>query len=227
MTTKRSPPDTENTFYCITTHNPLNPNIKSIVKQNWDLLQKTKTTRHLQDARLIFGLRRNKNLSDQLVRASTKSETKPSHSTTNPCKRPTTCRYCPALNKSGHVNSNITGKRFDSKIYVNCQSSNLIYLITCKHCNIQYVGQTKNRLLTRFQGHHFDIHNQNDTTVSRHFNKCPPSSPTLFKGIQITILSFIRAPADSTAGQNERDREEKRWIHRLNSVVPRGLNLMD
>ena len=31
----------------------------------------------------------------------------------------------------------------------------------------------------------------------------------------------------SQAGQTERDREEKRWINRLKSVVPRGLNLMD
>ena len=29
------------------------------------------------------------------------------------------------------------------------------------------------------------------------------------------------------AGQLERDREEKGWIHRLASVVPKGLNLMD
>ena len=109
----RSSTNTHDTFYCITTHNPLNPNFKTIVKQNGELLQKTKTTLHLQDAKLIFGLRRNKNLSDQLVRASTRTEIKPSHSEANPCKRPSTCRYCPALNKSGHITSNITGKRFD------------------------------------------------------------------------------------------------------------------
>ena len=31
----------------------------------------------------------------------------------------------------------------------------------------------------------------------------------------------------SRAGQELRDMEEKRWIHRLTSVVPRGLNLVD
>ena len=61
-TTKSGP-----TFYCITTHNPNNPPIKEIITKNWHLVQKTKTTRHLEDARLIFGLRRNKNLSDHLV----------------------------------------------------------------------------------------------------------------------------------------------------------------
>ena len=221
-------PGNKNKFYCITTHNPQNPPIKSLVVENWDLLQKTKTTRHLQDAQIIFGLRRNKNLSDQLVRASTSTPNSIGHYLEDhPCKRPTTCRYCCRLNKTGKILSMVNKKTFTSRTQVNCQSSNLIYLITCTHCKIQYVGQTKKRLLTRFQGHHYDIKSQNDTTVSRHFNKCPPLSPALFNGVQISVLSFIKAPADSSAGQTERDREEKRWIHRLQSVVPQGLNLMD
>ena len=216
------------TFYCITTHNPQNPNIKSVIKNHWDLLQKTKTTRHLDDAKLIFGLRRNKNLSDQLVKASTRTIVRNrSFVDKHPCNRPSSCRYCCRLNTSGTVISTTTGKKFTSMKQVNCQSSNLIYLITCIHCNIQYVGQTKNRLLTRFQGHYFDINSQNDTTVARHFNKCPSISPAKFHGLSISVLSFINKPADSTSGQTDRDREEKRWIHRLESVVPKGLNLMD
>ena len=38
---------------------------------------------------------------------------------------------------------------------------------------------------------------------------------------------FIRSPPDTKPGQTERDTEEKRWIYRLSSVVPRGLNLLD
>ena len=40
-------------------------------------------------------------------------------------------------------------------------------------------------------------------------------------------LNFIHAPPNSRASQDLRDIEEKRWIHRLASVVPRGLNLLD
>ena len=102
-----------------------------------------------------------------------------------------------------------------------------MYVITCKSCNIQYVGQTKNRLLTRFHGHHFYINVGNDTTVARHFNKCPKSQPAKFDGIQISILSFIRAHPDSIDAQKQRDREERRWMHRLSTVTPQGLNLLD
>ena len=62
---------------------------------------------------------------------------------------------------------------------------------------------------------------------SQHFNRCPQHNPAKFEGLIISILSFIRAPPDTKAGQAERDQEEKRWIHRLSSVVPRGLNLLD
>ena len=63
------------TFYCITTHNPLNPPIRDIVSKNWQILGKSSGTRHLIDNSIIFGLRRNKNLSDHLVRASTRTKT--------------------------------------------------------------------------------------------------------------------------------------------------------
>ena len=44
---------------------------------------------------------------------------------------------------------------------------------------------------------------------------------------EISVLQFMRSPADSQSGQIERDIEERRWIHRLATVVPQGLNLMD
>ena len=164
-------------------------------------------------------VRRNKNLSDQLVRASTRTDdSHTTHASTHTCNHRQKCRYCPKINHSGFTISKTTGRKFYTLVNVNCQSSNLIYLITFKYCSVRYVGQTKNRLLTRFQGHHFDIQNQNDTTVSRHYNKCP-SLPARFDGLVILVLQFMRSPANSRSRQIERDREERRWIHRLAMVV--------
>ena len=152
QTTPKTKQNDDPTFYLVTTYNPRNPPIREIVEKNWHLLERSKT-RGLTDAKLIFGQRRNKNLSDQLVRASTKTAThSQTHITTHPCNRDKNCRYCPTLNKTGEIVSTTTGRNFQSMKSVNCQSSNLIYAITCNYCHIQYVGQTKNRLLTRFQG---------------------------------------------------------------------------
>ena len=97
----------------------------------------------------------------------------------------------------------------------------------CTTCKTQYMGQTKNRLITRFLGHYHDIKHDNDTTVGRHFNRCPKETPLKFQGVQISVLQFIRSPADSKDGRAERDLEEKCWINRISSIVPRGLNLLD
>ena len=133
-----------NAFYCITTHNPRNLPIRDIINTNWDILQKTKTTRDIFESKIIFGLRRNKNLSDHLVRASTKTNTpRETFISTHPCKRPGLCRYCPKINHSGEIISKTTGQKVITMKNTNCQSSNIIYLITCTTCGIQYVGQTK------------------------------------------------------------------------------------
>ena len=161
-------------FYCVTTHNPLHPPIRDTITNNWELLGKTKTSGQLLDAEIVFGLRRNKNLSDHLVRASTSTKENENQSKRidlKPCNTPSTCRYCPLLNTSGSFTSKGDNLTYKSKI--NCQSSNCIYLITCSHCGTQFVGQTKNKLLTRFNSHFSDITHNNDTTVARHFNKCP------------------------------------------------------
>ena len=151
----------------------------------------------------------------------------PTLADTRLCHKKDSCRYCPLLNTSGKFTCKTDGNTYSCKSHINCQSSNIIYLITCRSCGIQYVGQTKNKLLTRFQSHHFDIMHNNDSTVARHFNKCPPQNPGKFKGMEISILTFLHPPPNSKASQELRDKEEKRWIHRLSSVVPRGLNLLD
>ena len=220
--------DSDQTFYMVNTHNPANPPIRKIIETNWSILEKSKTTRAIINAKLIFGERRNKNLSDHLVRASTKTlDRTETNIERNPCNRPNTCRYCPLLDKSGKLISNTTGRRFQSMRNVNCQSSNLIYVITCLNCKIQYVGQTKNRILTRFQGHFFDILHDNDTTVARHLNRCQTEPASLAEGFTIHVATFITLPPDTLEARTKRDSEERRWMRRLKTITPFGLNLMD
>ena len=218
-------PKNDLSFYLVVTHNPSNPPISEIVRKNWSLVEKSKTTRFLSEAKLIFGTRRNRNLSDHLVRAST--NTTQTNRIPPICNRTKSCRYCPKLHTTGVLISTTNGRKFQSMKKITCQSSNLIYVITCNICGIQYVGQTKNRILTRFQGHIHDIIHNNDTTVARHFNNCLPNKPLLISGMDITVISFIPTHPDSRDAKQHRDREEKWWMHRLQSITPLGLNLMD
>ena len=101
----------------------------------------------------------------------------------------------PIINKSGKIQSHSNGKSFSSMTNVNCQSSNLIYVIACNSCGKQYVGQTKNRLLTRFQGHFNDIAHDGNTMVARHLNRCRKNMKK--PEFSITITSFIKSPPES------------------------------
>ena len=71
----------------------------------------------------------------------------------SPCNRPSLCRYCPNINHTGQTMTKTTRQNIATMANSNCQNSNIVYLITCKTCDIQYVGQTKKHLITKFQGH--------------------------------------------------------------------------
>ena len=238
LTVKEKSTDKERAFYCIITHNPANPPIQSIIRINWDQLLKSKLTRVYHDAKLVFGKRKNKSLRDELVRASTstkpKGPTQP-HILRFPCKMRNNilgCNYCPLFDHSGYITSTVTGKKYRTLINVNCQSANVIYVLTCNTCNIQYVGQTERAVIERLKGHRFDVTSTlgQDTTVSRHYKACLSSElPKLRweKGPKISILSFIKHSPTSPEGAAERNEEEKRWMHRLCCITPKGLNLLD
>ncbi len=148
-----------------------------------------------------------------------------------PCNRPNTCRYCHRLDKVGQIaprqNPNrryITVNTCD----LNCQCSNLIYCITCNICGERYVGQTKNRIVDRIGDHFgnikrsFERNNpQNSTTVARHFK----SHGNRDYPLTITILEFIKEDPNSLKASHLRDSAEQKWIARLNTLHPYGLNV--
>ena len=136
--------------------------MKSIVTKNWDILGRSCSTREIYQKKLITAFRKPKSLSDVLVKARLPiSKSPPTQSLpSNPCKTKD-CRYFPKLNTSGRITCTATKRSYMAKFSVTCKSSNLIYCITCTKCKIQYVGQTKNRLMDRFQGHFYNIgHNR-------------------------------------------------------------------
>ena len=64
-------------------------------------------------------------------------------------------------------------------------------------CTIPYWSQLVRALPTK-----------KDTTVARHFNKCPKEKPSLFEGISISVLSFMHHPSDSIQSNRTRPRRE-------------------
>ena len=154
-----------------------------------------------------------------LVRArvpNNKSTIRPVPGTTNPCPRKDKCKVCPYLYKSGKITSHTTKIKYDSKKFISCKSSNVIYLITCK-----YVRQTKHTLYERFTEHFRDVRKKNPL-LCVHMNSV---NHNRVDDMQIAVLSFIKQAPDSMSAQKARDKMEMFWYNQLGTMVPRGLNV--
>ena len=71
------------------------------------------------------------------------------------------CRACPYMEECDFFSSNSTGQRYRPKNsnggFLDCRSENIVYLIFCRVCHFQYVGETVNCLQTRFSQHKSNI----------------------------------------------------------------------
>ena len=112
------------------------------------------------EAKVIFGLKRPKNLREHLVRADLKTA-KPKLDAAaqaklikeKSCGSPGRCNYCPKLDTSGVIRDNSDGRGFRTRTGITCRSNNLIYAIECNRCGMHYVGQTKQHLMDRMVNH--------------------------------------------------------------------------
>ena len=81
------------------------------------------------------------------------------------------CKTCPILVTTDTFSSSVTGEHFKLKLSASCKTSNVIYLIQCKRCGLQYVGETGQPLHNRMNSHRFNIaHGRtNESPVAAHF----------------------------------------------------------
>ena len=99
-----------------------------------------------------------------------------------------------------------------------CKTSNVIYLIQCKRCGQQYVGETGQALHCRLNNHRVDIvhHRIQEKPVAAHFNSGEHSVEDM------TVMIIERLWKDDLVLRKIR---ESRWISTLDTASPKGMNL--
>ena len=109
-----------------------------------------------------------------------------------------------------HIQSNLT-----------CDTQNLIYMIQCNRCNLQYIGETKRRLKDRFNEHRRTIDNPNSkskpTTAAQHFISSPNHTAN---DIQLIPIEKVFSNRDAI-----RKAREAFLILKGRTLVPDGLNI--
>ena len=147
--------------------------VSHIIKKHFNLLLSSNRFKSVFQHPPVVAFRRSPNLRDLLVTA------KIPFNSTNPqlpsgsfrCGK--NCATCP------YISHGLTTYTFFStretrliKSNLTCETKNLIYMIQCNRCNLQYIGKTKRRLKDRFNEHRRTIDNPNDkskpTTAAEH-----------------------------------------------------------
>ena len=195
------------------TYNPNNPPINRILSSNKRILTATGELQYLTDFQLLVVNKRAKNLRQILVRTDIKPGLAPKGS--NPCNKP--CTTCPYMKPTNSITCWTTKEVMPLKGHYNCQTKNVIYVISCQKCGLQYIGQTGNTFNERFRAHLTDIRQQNTVKpVSRHFTTNSHS----VRDINAAILTT------TTGNVNVRLRTEEALIYKFQSRSPSGLNLI-
>ena len=201
----------------VVTYHPMLPSFQSTTRQHQTILQTSERLRKLFPSLPLIAFRRPKNLKDLLVRASLKPaiQNEPGN---RPCGA-ARCKTCPILLATDVFSSHSTGEQFQVKVTASCKSSSVIYLITCKRCGQQYVGETGQPLHCRINiNHRFDIaHRRTDESpVAEHFNNGAHS----LADMTVMVIDAVYSH-DSCL----RKIRESRWIRTLKTSIPLGMNL--
>ena len=207
----------------VVTYHPGLPNIGQILRELHPILESSDRCSGAINSVPMVSFRRPKSLADYLVRARVNSSCQGSlPKGTYKCNS-RRCEVCNYLDEKNSFVSTKTQREYSINYNLNCNSVNVIYLITCKVCGLQYVGSTTNKFRLRFNNH--------KTRVNRHerLNEAERKKDDLLykhfwseghRGLRDVNVQLI----DRVNGEEELRDKEGQWAYRLKSVKPSGLN---
>ena len=153
----------------------------------------------------------------------------------HPHKNNRDCLLCCVLDTKDKFVSSSTHRTYQSVIpddidKVDCKTENVVYLITCRKCKLQYVGETVQLLRGRISAHTNSLDNPNKDHHCRilvdHFSSGMCQGAT-FKVNIIEKLSGTGRDEEGTMDpgvSSMRRKKEREWMLRLRTVYPFGLN---
>ena len=208
----------------VTSFNPALPKISSVVNKYTTLLQATANCKKAFPNPPVIAYRRNASLRDLLVHSTLSHENSSSQQPAGikKCNHPR-CLTCSFL-QEGQTNYTFFTTNENRKITdsISCHSKNLIYMIECTKCHLQYIGETKRQLNERFGEHRRSILNHHQlsitTPVSLHFNQAGHS----INDVHLIPIELIRSKRDSI-----RKAREAHLINKAKTLHPFGINRRD
>nr|XP_039263152.1 uncharacterized protein LOC120339139 [Styela clava] len=199
----------------ITNYHPNQPHFRKIFSDYQYILDNNARLKEIFPQPPKIAYRKCPTLRDRLVRAKLQPViSQKVQSGFYKCNRKacTTCKYSEETKIS---TGNVTGVHININERISCKSKNVIYLINCKKCGMQYIGETGRSLKYRITEHLRSITKRKyDLVVGEHFNKLGHSiSDFSVSGIKKLFRD-----------QGYRQTVEAYYINKFGTLEPQGLN---
>ena len=131
------------------------------------------------------------------------------------------CKTCKHVSQGSTFMSNVTRKSYtvvSPSCLMNCATENVIYLISCKKCGIQYIGETSQKLRNRMNNHRNRLRNLTNLYLYQHFNSHGHSEEDL------SIMPIEEITTSDKGTCAKRLEREDYWCRELCTFYPYGLN---
>lgn len=221
---KKTQQETEGLVRFITPYGSQWHQVNTILSKHWHILLRAVGSRQIIGERPSMVAKRAQNLNDMLVqsefvRPSNRSwlTDMPRVNGMFPCGHCGTCKY---VDRSKTFRNSDGSQQFEIRSFINCATTRILYVLECP-CHKLYVGKTKRQLRVRFGEHLKSIRLKEETSVAQHFLDFHQGKTTglRVKGFYALSLTDRRGDFDRVLL-----RKEKKWIFRLGTLQPNGLN---
>jgi hypothetical protein len=202
----------------VLTYHPELPDIRGILDKHWSTIESSKRLSKIFPEKPLIAYRRPKSLRDILVTAKVNSDKTKQSGFSGPCKA-SRCQTCKNMTQTDVFHNN-TGTISSIKGRNSCKSNNAIYLMTCKKCGKQYVGETKMPVSRRMNLHRSDW-------KTRKFSRSPVAEHFCSDQHSFDDISLCVIETNIDWSDKERKDRETYWIRRLNTLQPNGINKGD
>ena len=169
-------------------YHPALPSISRIINRHWRSMTLDPHMKSIFPKPPLVAYRKQKNLKEYLIRSKVPPLISRPKRILPGMKKCNRCTYCSYIQTGPHVTSTASDYHHQIQQSVNCNTSNIIYLITCLKCSIQYVGETDRSMKERFCEHKCYVTSQQlDKATGAHFNQKGHS----VSDMRITILEKV------------------------------------
>ena len=199
------------------------PDISKILRELHPILGLSERCKNAITSVPSVAFRKPKSLGDYLVRAKVDSRgPKGLLLGTVKCSSKR-CEVCKYFDEHSHFKGSQDDRRYSINYSLNCNSNNVVYLVTCKKCLLQYVGSTITKFRLRFNNHKSRIRRhemlgqaekESDDLLYQHF--CSEGHCGL-SDVRIQLI-------DRVNGEEQLREKEAQWAYKLKTLRPNGLN---